>query len=107
MALGVIYGLVVAGFYVTPLVFFLMGLASISTAAAMQKILIKDFGWFFYTIGILLALTSTMIYLRRKNVEKLTLAEIRPYRAFIGGISIALVLTYAVLAVVSFLTLRT
>ncbi len=97
IALGIIYGLVAAGFYVTPLMFFLLGLASLSTAIAMQKILIKDFSWFFLCLGLLFALTTIMIYLRRKNVEKLTLAEIRPYRAFIGGISVALVITYAIL----------
>jgi len=36
-----------------------------------------------------------MIYLKRKNVEKLMLANIRPYRAFIGGIVISMVITYA------------
>jgi len=102
---GVIYGLVAAGFYVTPLMFFLLGLASISTAASMQQILIKNFGWLFFVLGLLLALTTIMIYLWRKNVVKLTLSEVRPYRAFIGGISIALVITYAILATMAIFTL--
>ena len=102
---GVIYGLVAAGFYVTPLMFFLMGLASISTAASTQRQLMHDYGWLFFALGLLLALTTTMIYLRRKNVERLTLAEVRPYRAFIGGISIALLLTYAILATTALFTL--
>lgn len=105
IVLGVIYGLVAAGFYVTPLMFFLLGLASISTAASMQQILIKSSGWLFFVLGLLLGLTTTMIYLWRKNVAKLTLSEIRPYRAFIGGISIALFITYAILATMALFTL--
>lgn len=103
--LGIIYGLVATGFYITPLMFFLLGLASLSTAIALQGVLIENFGWLFLCLGILLTLTTIMIYLRRKNVEKLTMAEIRPYRAFIGGIIIALFVTYAILITVAFFTL--
>ncbi len=102
---GVIYGLVAAGFYVTPVMFFLLGLASLSTTIAMQSILIQNFGWAFLCLGLLLALTTVMIYLRRKNVAKLTIAEIRPYRAFIGGITTALLITYAILATMALFTL--
>jgi len=103
--LGIIYGLVAAGFYITPLMFFLLGLASLSTAVAMQGILIENFGWAFLCLGLLLTLTTVMIYLRRKNVEKLTVAEIKPYRAFIGGITTALLLTYAILVTMALFTL--
>lgn len=103
--LGIIYGLVAAGFYVTPAIFVLLGMASLSTAVAMQGILIENFGWAFLLLGLLLALTTVMIYLRRKNVEKLTIAEIKPYRAFIEGITIALLITYAVLATTALFTL--
>lgn len=99
--LGIIYGLVATGFYITPLMFFLLGVASLSTAIAMQGVLIENFGWLFLCLGILLTLTTIMIYLRRKNVEKLTLAEIRPYRAFIGGITVTLFITYAVLITIA------
>lgn len=98
---GIIYGLVAAGFYVTPMMFFLMGLASLSTAIALQRILIENVGWVFVCLGLLLSLTTVMIYLWRKNVRKLTLAEIRPYRVFIGGISVALFATYAVLTTIA------
>ena len=64
-----------------------------------------DYGWLFFAVGLLLVLTTIMIYLRRKNVERLTLAEIRPYRAFIGGISVTLVITYAILATMALFTL--
>lgn len=104
--LGIIYGLVAAGFYITPWMFFLLGLASLSTVAALQGILIKNFGWLFVCLSILLTLTTIMIYLRRKNVEKLTLAEIKPYRAFIGGIITALLITYAVLITLTLFTLE-
>jgi len=104
--LGIIYGLVAAGFYITPWMFILLGLASLSTAVAMQDILIKNFGWLFVCLGLLLTLVTIMIYLRRKNVEKLTLAEIKPYRAFIGGITIALLITYAVLITIALFTLE-
>lgn len=102
---GVIYGLVAAGFYVTPVMFFLLGVASLSTVVAMQSILIQNFGWAFLSLGLLLTLTTVMIYLRRKNVAKLTIAEIRPYRAFIGGITTALLITYAILATMALFTL--
>jgi hypothetical protein len=103
--LGIIYGLVATGFYITPWMFILLGLASLSTAVAMQDILIKNFGWLFVCLGLLLTLVTIMIYLRRKNVEKLTLAEIKPYRAFIGGITTALLITYAILATMALFTL--
>ena len=103
--LGIVYGLVATGFYITPLMFFLLGLASLSTAIALQGILIANFGWLFVFLGLILTITTIMIYLRRKNVEKLTMAEIRPYRAFIGGITLALLFTYAVLITVAFFTL--
>ncbi|PJA53088.1 hypothetical protein COU86_01775 [Candidatus Roizmanbacteria bacterium CG10_big_fil_rev_8_21_14_0_10_36_26] len=102
---GILYGLVAAGFYVTPVMFFLLGAASLSTAIAMQNILIQNFGWLFLCLGLLLTLTTVMIYLQRKNVAKLTIAEIRPYRAFVGGISIALLITYATLATMALFTL--
>jgi hypothetical protein len=102
---GVIYGFVAAGFYVTPIMLLLLGTASLSTAVAMQGILIKNLGWAFVSLGLLLALITVMIYLRRKNVKKLTMAEIKPYRAFIGGISTALLVTYAVLATIALFTL--
>ena len=82
-----------------------MGAASLSTAVAMQGILIENFGWAFVCLGLLLALTTVMIYLRRKNVAKLTIAEIKPYRAFIGGITTALLITYAILATMALFTL--
>ncbi len=104
--LGIIYGLVAAGFYITPWMFILLGLASLSTAVAMQDILIKNFGWLFICLGLLLTLTTIMIYLRRKNVEKLTLAEIKPYRAFIGGITTTLLITYAVLITIALFTIN-
>lgn len=104
--LGIIYGLISAGFYVTPFMFFLLGLASLSTIVAMQKILIKDFGWLFLLLGVILALTTIMIYLQRKNVEKLTLAEIKPYRAFIGGMVMAMTITYAILVTLALFNLE-
>ncbi len=104
--LGIIYGLVAAGFYITPWMFILLGLASLSTAVAMQDILIKNFGWLFICLGLLLTLTTIMISLRRKNVEKLTLAEIKPYRAFIGGITTTLLITYAVLITIALFTIN-
>ena len=103
--LGIVYGLVATGFYITPLMFFLLGLASLSTAIALQGILIANFGWLFVFLGLILTITTIMIYLRRKKVEKLTIAEIKPYRAFIGGITLALLFTYAVLITVAFFTL--
>lgn len=104
--LGIIYGLVAAGFYVTPWMFFLLGLASLSTAVALQGILMKNFGWLFVCLSLLLTLITVMIYLQRKNVKKLTLAEIKPYRAFIGGITTALLITYAVLITIALFTLE-
>lgn len=106
IVLGMVYGLVAAGFYTTPLMFFLLGLASLSTATALQSVLIKNFGWLFFFMGLLLAMTTVMIYLRRKNVVKLTLAEIKPYRAFIGGMAVALSTTYAVLVTIALFTLE-
>lgn len=104
--LGIIYGLVAAGFYVTPWMFFLLGLASLSTVVALQGILMKNFGWLFICLSLLLTLITVMIYLQRKNVKKLTLAEIKPYRAFIGGITTALLITYAVLITIALFTLE-
>jgi hypothetical protein len=105
IVLGIIYGLVAAGFYTTPLMFFLLGLASLSTAVSIQSVLVKNFGWFFVLLGILLAFTTVMIYLRQRKVEKLTLLEIRPYRAFIGGIFITLFVTYGILVTIALFTL--
>jgi len=104
--LGLIYGLVAAGFYITPWMFFLLGLASLSTVVALQGILMKNFGWLFVCLGLLLTLVTIMIYLQRKNVKKLTLAEIKPYRAFIGGITIALLISYTVLITIALFTLE-
>jgi hypothetical protein len=78
--LGIVYGLVAAGFYVTPYMFFLLGLASLSTVASMQDILTKNFGWLFLLLGGLLTLTTIMVYLEIQHVKKLTLAEIKPHR---------------------------
>lgn len=103
--LGIIYGLVAAGFYTTPAMVFLLGLASLSTTLALQGILIKGFGWLFLLLGVLLAFVTIVIYLRRKNVEKLTLAEVKPYRAFIGSIIVALITTYAVVTTLALFTL--
>lgn len=97
IVLGIIYGLVAAGFYTTPLMVFLLGMASLSTAVALQRVLIKNFGWLFLCLGILLGIVTIMIYLRRKNVEKLTLSEIKPYRAFIGALTISLIVSYAII----------
>ncbi len=72
----------------------------------MQKILIKDFGWLFLLLGVILTLTTIMIYLQRKNVEKLTLAEIKPYRAFIGGMVMAMTITYAILVTLALFNLE-
>jgi len=102
--LGIIYGLISAGFYTTPIMFFLLGLASISIVAAFQRVLL-NFAWLFIFLGILLALTTIMIYLRRKNVQKLTLAEIRLHWAFIGGMVITMVITYAILATIALIKL--
>ncbi|PIU98327.1 hypothetical protein COS61_01970 [Candidatus Wolfebacteria bacterium CG03_land_8_20_14_0_80_40_12] len=101
---GVVYGLVAAGFYITPLAFFLLGLASLSTAIILQNILVKNFGWLFLCLGALLAMVTVIIYLRRKNVEKLTLTEIKPYRAFIGGLTFALLITYTIIATLALFT---
>jgi hypothetical protein len=103
--LGVIYGLVAAGFYITPYMFLLLGMASLSTAVAMQGILIKNYGWLFLFLGVVLAITTIMIYLRRQHVEKLSLAEIKPYRAFIGGLTLALIITYTLLTTLALFSL--
>ena len=102
--LGIIYGLISAGFYTTPIMFFLLGLASISIVAAFQRVLL-NFAWLFILLGILLALTTIMIYLRRRNVQKLTLAEIRPHWAFIGGMVITMIITYAILVTIALIKL--
>ncbi len=104
--LGILYGLVAAGFYVTPLMFFLLGLASISSMAAIQIVLIKDFGWLFLLMGILLTFTTILIYLQRQHIQKLTLAEIKPYRAFIGTLTLTLMITYAILTSIALFTIN-
>lgn len=106
IVLGIAYGLVATGFYTTPLMFFLLGSASLSTVTALQSVFIENFGWLFFFLGLLLAITTIMIYLRRKNVVRLTLAEIKPYRAFIGGMAVALLATYAVLVTIALFTLE-
>lgn len=106
VVLGIIYGLIAAGFYITPLMFFLLGLASISSVAAIQGILIKNSGWMFLLLGLLLTMTTILIYLKRKNVKKLTISEIKPYRVFIGSLTLALIITYAVLATIALFTIK-
>ncbi len=96
--LGIIFGLISAGFYVTPFMFFIMGAASLSVLTALQGILFKQFGFYFMLLGILLAMTAILIYLRNKGVKKLTLAAVKPYHAYIGGLMLAMFITYAVLA---------
>ena len=104
IVLGIIYGLVAAGFYVTPWMFFLLGLASLSSIAAMQIVLIRELGWLFLSMGALLTLTTILIYLQRQHIQKLTLGEVKPYRAFIGTITLTLVITYAVLTTIALFT---
>ncbi len=101
IVLGILFGLVSAGFYVTPAMFLALGIASASTVVALQGVLLKDFGIYFIVLGALLAGTTILIYLRKHHVAKLTMSDIKPYRAFIGGMVSALILTYAILVTIA------
>ncbi|MBI4119795.1 MAG: hypothetical protein HY456_03050 [Parcubacteria group bacterium] len=104
---GVIYGLVALGFYFTPFMVILLGLASVSTAAALQAVLFKGFRWHFALLGALLTFETILLYLRRSGVNKLTISEITLHRAYIGTLIMAFVATYVILFLLVALVLRT
>lgn len=104
---GIIYGLVALGFYFTAPMIALLGLASLSTAAALQTILLKGFRWHFALFGTLLTFETILLYLRKQGVKRLTIADITPHRAYIGTLIVTFVATYVVLFFLVALILRT
>lgn len=104
---GFIYGLVALGFYFTPLMIAFLGLASLSTAVALQTILLQEYRWHFALLGTLLTFETILLYLRAKGVRHLTMADISPHRVYIGSLIIAFVTTYLVLFFLVALILRT
>lgn len=97
IAWGFIYGLVALGFYFTPLMIVLLGLASLSTAVALQSILFQGFRWHFALLGALLTFETVLLYLWKQGVQKLTIADITPHRAYIGTLVLSFILAYLVL----------
>ena len=71
---GIVYGLVSLGFYFTPWMLFILGLASFSTAIAFQNILFHEYRWQFVILGLLLAFTTVFIYFKKQGVRKITIA---------------------------------
>jgi len=104
---GFIYGLVALGFYFTPLMVAFLGLASLSTAVALQSVLLQGFRWHFALLGALLTFETTLLYLRKQGVQKLTIADVTPHRAYIGSLIVAFVTTYIILFFLVALILRT
>lgn len=94
---GIIYGLVSLGFYFTPWMLFVLGLASFSTALALQDILFFEYRWHFVIFGLLLAFITVLIYLRKQGVKKITMADITQHRLFVGTFVFAFALTYFVI----------
>ena len=107
VAWGFIYGLVALGFYFTAPMIALLGLASLSTAAALQTILLAGFRWHFALLGTLLIFETILLYLRKQGVKKLMMADITPHRAYIGTLIITFVATYVTLFLLVALILRT
>ncbi len=104
---GIIYGLVALGFYFTPFMVILLGLASISTAAALQPILFQGFRWHFALLGALLTFETILFYLKRRGVTRLNIADITRNRVYIGTLIISFVATYVILFFLVALVLRT
>ena len=75
MVWGIVYGLVALGFYFTPLMIALMGLASISTVAALQTILFRHFRFHFAFLGFLLVFVTVLLYLRKQGVKNIFLPQ--------------------------------
>lgn len=107
VAWGFIYGLVALGFYFTAPMIALLGLASLSTVVALQKILFTGFRWHFALLGLLLTFETVLLYLRKQGVKKLMMADITPHRAYIGTLIITFVATYVTLFFLVALLLRT
>jgi len=91
---GIVYGLVSLGFYFTPWMIFLLGLASLSTVVALQKILFIDYRWHFIIFGLLLVFATVIVYLKKQGVQKITMADINQHRLFVGTLTITFALTY-------------
>jgi hypothetical protein len=94
---GIIYGLVALGFYSTPVMLFILGLASSATAIALQNILFYEYRWHFIILGLLLAFITILIYMRAKGFKKLTIADITQSHFFIGTLTIVFIFLYLIL----------
>lgn len=93
---GVAYALVGLGFYFSPLMLLMLGAASASTFAALQNLLFIRFRWHFMLLGLLLAFITVLFYLHNQGVSKLSVADIKPHRLFIGSLTLAFSLTYLI-----------
>lgn len=96
---GIVYGLVALGFYFTPFMLLILGLASFSTAVALQSILFYEYRWHFLILilGMLLVFTTVLIYLRSQGVRKLTIADITRNHLFIGTLATTFIVVYLIL----------
>jgi len=94
---GMVYGLVSLGFYFTPWMLFVLGLASFSTALAFQDLLFAEYRWRFVILGLLFAFITILIYLKRQGVTKVSMADITQHRLFVGTLVLTFAMTYLVI----------
>lgn len=104
---GIVYGLVALGFYFTPIAILFLGLASASTVLALQNILFIEFRWHFAILGLLLVFVTALLYLKKKGVSRLSVADISLHSMYVGTLIIAFAATYALLFWLVALLLRT
>lgn len=95
--LGIIYSLVALGFYFTPFMIFILGLASFSTIAALQTVLFQSFRWHFLLLGVLFVFLTSLFYLRHKELKTLVIADIKSHWAYLGVLIISFISSYLVL----------
>jgi len=104
---GFVYALVALGFYFTGPMILLLGLASASTAIALQGILLQQFRWHFALLGVLMVFVTILLYMRRHGAQKLTMGDINVHKAYIGSLIVTFAITYSALFLVVAMLLRT
>ena len=104
---GFVYALVALGFYFTGPMILLLGLASLSTAVALQRVLFEGFQGHFAILGVLLVFETNILYLKRMGVANLTISSINYHRAFVGALVIMFAVTYLALFLLVSFSLRT
>jgi len=84
-----------------------LGLASASTAIALQGILLQQFRWHFALLGVLMVFVTILLYMRRHGAQKLTMGDINVHKAYIGSLIVTFAITYSALFLVVAMLLRT